>query len=159
MNIGQTYISNTSFTYVNSLLQNPFSTYLLTHQNSLQVRSNFCSCDSLYIVAVDWLTIVPTEGYFEERIDEHDGEQETSVLLHYRPDLVKMEKAGDGDVASGKIKSIVKKIGWMPRHWDRISADTSIGNPKKSTAEKGKRYVEVVGEKITELLVELAQMP
>ena len=108
MNIGQTYISNTSFTYVNSLLQNPFSTYLLTHQNSLQVRSNFCSCDSLYIVAVDWLTIVPTEGYFEERIDEHDGEQETSVLLHYRPDLVKMEKAGDGDVASGKIKSIVK---------------------------------------------------
>jgi len=110
-------------------------------------------------VAVDWLTIVPTEGYFEERIDEHDGEQETSVLLHYRPDLVKMEKAGDGDVASGKIKSIVKKIGWMPRHWDRISADTSIGNPKKSTAEKGKRYVEVVGGKITELLVELAQMP
>jgi len=87
-------------------------------------------------VAVDWLTIVPTEGYFEERIDEHDGEQETSVLLHYRPDLVKMEKAGDGDVASGKIKSIVKKIGWMPRHWDRISADTSIGNPKNLLPKK-----------------------
>ncbi|MGI6047350.1 MAG: hypothetical protein ACOYEG_05000 [Petrimonas sp.] len=30
---------------------------------------------------------------------------------------------------------------------------------QKSTAEKGKRYVEVVVGKITELLVELAQLP
>lgn len=112
-----------------------------------------------YIVAVDWWTIIPTEGYFEERIDEHGGEQETSVLLHYRPDLVKMEKAGDGAVSTGKIKFIADKTGWMPRHWDDISADTGIGNPKKATAEKGKRYVEVVVERITELLVELAQLP
>lgn len=111
-----------------------------------------------YIVAVDWWTIVPTQGYFDERIDEHAGEQETSVLLHYLPELVKMELAGDGSVSEGKLSTVAKKIGWMPRHWDEISADTGIGNPKKSTAEKGKRYVAVVVEKITELLVELGKL-
>ncbi len=35
----------------------------------------------------------------------------------------------------------------MPRHWDEISSDTGIGNPKKSTAEKGERYVKAVTEK------------
>ena len=40
-------------------------------------------------------------------------------------------------------------------NWDEVSEDTGIGNPKKSTAEKGRRYVEVVVKKITELLVDL----
>ena len=107
------------------------------------------------IVAVDWWAIVPTEAYFEERPDEHGGEQETSVLLHYRPDLVQLDRAGDGAVSPTKITSIYKKTGWMPRNWDEVSADTGIGNPKKSTADKGKRYATAVVEKITELLVEL----
>lgn len=42
----------------------------------------------------------------------------------------------------------------MPRDWDEISKDTGIGNPK-STAEKGRKYVEVVVRKITELLIDL----
>lgn len=110
------------------------------------------------IVAVDWWAVVPTQEYFEERIDEHAGEQETSVLMHYHPELVQMEMAGDGAVAAGKIPSIAKKVGWIPRHWDEISADTGVGNPKKSTAEKGKRYAAAVVDKITELLVELGRI-
>ncbi|MBK5196518.1 MAG: creatininase family protein, partial [Proteiniphilum sp.] len=38
---------------------------------------------------------------------------------------------------------------------DEVSSDTGIGNPKRSTAKKGERYVKAVVAKITELLVEL----
>ncbi|MDD4778333.1 MAG: creatininase family protein [Fermentimonas sp.] len=107
------------------------------------------------IIIVDWFTLEPTKDYFEESPDEHAGEQETSVMLHYHPDLVNMESAGDGSVGPVKISALNKKIGWAPRDWDEVSKDTGIGNPKKSTADKGKKYVEVVVRKITELLVDL----
>lgn len=107
------------------------------------------------IIAVDWWSIIPTEDYFVEKPDEHAGEQETSVMLHYHPELVFMERAGDGKVAPCSIGAVDRKIGWMPRNWDEVSTDTGIGNPKRSTAAKGERYVKAVVEKITELLIEL----
>ena len=42
------------------------------------------------IVLGDWYDVVPKDGFFEERIDEHAGVLDTSVLLHYFPHLVKM---------------------------------------------------------------------
>lgn len=108
------------------------------------------------IVVVDWYNVLPKRGFFEEVVDEHAGEQETSVMLHYHPELVEMERAGDGRVTPGKIPSLEEKVGWMPRHWDEVSADTGIGYPKKSTAEKGKRYADAVVKKVAQLLVELA---
>jgi len=107
------------------------------------------------LIVVDWWAIVPTEGYFEEKPDEHAGEQETSVMLHYHPEWVSMERAGDGKVMPGRIAALDQKIGWMPRHWDEVSMDTGIGNPKKSTATKGERYVRAVIGKIGELLTDL----
>jgi len=77
------------------------------------------------------------------------------VMLHYHPERVAMDKAGDGVVAPCRIAGVDNKTGWMPRNWDEVSGDTGIGNPKKSTAEKGTRYVEAVVEKISSLLVDL----
>lgn len=108
------------------------------------------------IVVVDWFNAIPKKGFFEADPDDHAGEQETSVMLHYHPELVSMEQAGDGSVTPGKIPALEEKVGWMPRHWDEVSTDTGIGNPKKSTAEKGKKYAEAVVKKIAQLLVELA---
>ncbi|MDD3624118.1 MAG: creatininase family protein [Proteiniphilum sp.] len=107
------------------------------------------------LMVVDWWNTVPKAGYFEELPDDHAGEQETSVMLHYHPELVAMDKAGDGEVAPCRIAGVDNKTGWMPRNWDEVSGDTGIGNPKKSTAEKGTRYVEAVVEKISSLLVDL----
>lgn len=108
------------------------------------------------IIVVDWWTVVSSEGYFEEKPDEHAGELETSVMLHYHPELVDMESAGDGAVKTVKIDALNKKIGWMPRDWDEVSEDTGIGNPKKSTADKGKLFAEAVVKKISKLLVDLS---
>lgn len=70
-----------------------------------------------------------------------------------------MNRAGNGTVSPSQIGAIDQKIGWMPRNWDEVSEDTGIGNPKKSTAEKGERYVEAVIKKISELLIELKEAP
>lgn len=110
------------------------------------------------IVLVDWYDVVPKDGFFEERIDEHAGEQETSVMLHYFPHLVKMEEAGNGNTKPMKLESLKKKIGWMPRNWSEVTVDTGIGDPKKSTAEKGKKYAEAVVPLIADLLIELKNL-
>lgn len=109
------------------------------------------------VVAVDWYGIVPKEGYFEADIDEHAGEHETSVMLHYHPEWVDMDGAGMGEVSSCGVVAVDQKIGWMPRNWDLVSKDTGIGNPSRATAEKGARYVTAVVEKVVELLVELGE--
>jgi creatinine amidohydrolase len=44
----------------------------------------------------------------------------------------------------------------MPRHWNRVSEDTGIGNPCLATAEKGRRFAEAVTRKYALLLKELA---
>ena len=111
-----------------------------------------------YIVVVDWFSVVPKEGYFEESPDDHAGEQETSAMLHYNPELVDMESAGEGRVIPGKIAALNKGIGWMPRHWDEVTADTGVGNPKKSTAQKGERYIKAVVGEIAELLAGLKEV-
>lgn len=109
------------------------------------------------IAAVDWWTILPHHPYFEELPDEHAGELETSVMLHYYPELIDMTTAGDGAVKPFDILSVENKTAWMPRHWDKISADTGIGNPHKATAEKGERYVADVVPKIAKMIAELAE--
>jgi creatinine amidohydrolase len=40
-------------------------------------------------------------------------------------------------------------------NWGEVSKDTGVGNPKKSTATKGKLFAEAVVAKISKLLVDL----
>ena len=108
------------------------------------------------ILSVDWYAIVPREDYFEEMMDEHGGEQETSVLMHFKPELVKLEKAGKGTLHPWPMPSMNKKTAWAPRNWQKVSDDTGIGNPEKSTAEKGRKYAAEVTKRIAELLIEFA---
>lgn len=108
-----------------------------------------------FLIAVaDWFGIVPPKEYFEESIDDHAGETETSVMMYYHPELVNLEEAGNGTSHPFAIPALNEKIAWVPRQWNKASVDTGIGNPKKSTAEKGERYVKAVVGKLTRLFVE-----
>lgn len=108
------------------------------------------------LFTTEWFTIVPPANYFEEK-DDHAGELETSVMLHYHPEWVEMEMAGTGESKPFALSSLNEKIAWTPRNWLRVSQDTGIGNPKKATAEKGKRYATEVTCRLTRLLTEIAQ--
>lgn len=107
------------------------------------------------IASSEWFTFIPRKGYFDAEIDDHAGEQETSVMMHYYPDLVKMEYASNGATKPFNIDGLNRKVAWIPRHWAKVSTNTGIGDPSKATAEKGKIYADAVVGKYVELIKDL----
>lgn len=119
------------------------------------VRDLSVDYPGMLIVICEWFAIEPRQGYFEEDVDDHAGEMETSVMMHYRKELVNIKAAGNGQSKPFNIESLNNKVGWVPRDWAKSSIDTGVGNPEKSSAEKGSRYAEVATDKIAMLLNEL----
>ena len=110
-----------------------------------------------FIIAVsDVFNVLPKKEYFESDGD-HADEFETSVIMHYHPELVDLEKAGDGKSKSFAIQSVNEKVAWIPRNWQIVSEDTGVGNPEKSTAAKGERFARDLVEKYAKLFYELAK--
>ena len=109
------------------------------------------------ILATDWFGIVPTKGYFEAAIDDHAGESETSAMMYYHPELVNLDEAGNGDSRPFAIASLNEKVAWAPRHWDKATVDSGVGNPGKASAEKGGRYLKTVIEKLATLFEEVGR--
>lgn len=111
----------------------------------------------MLISLVEWFKLLDLSEYFDEGGD-HAGEMETSVILHYFPELVlPLRDTGDGKAKQFKLEGLKNKTAWTPRHWTKVSQDTGVGNPKKATAKKGKKYLEDVTTKISEFFVELAE--
>ncbi len=108
------------------------------------------------IAASEWYTVLPGQQYFDEPGD-HAGELETSVMMHYHPELANLDEAGDGSSKTFAIKSLNEKVAWIPRNWQKVSNDTGIGNPKMSTVEKGKKFANDVANKYAELFEDLVR--
>jgi len=111
---------------------------------------------SFTITVCEWFSFIPRKDFFEESFDDHAGEQETCVMMHYYPELVDLAKAGEGHASSFKIEGLNTKVAWAPRDWAKTTIDTGVGNPKKSTAEKGRRYMEAVMEKVVKFVTDFA---
>lgn len=96
-------------------------------------------------------------AYFEEEGD-HADEMETSLMLYLRPDLVlPKDKWGDGTAKKFKIDAFSEGWAWAERQWSKVSLDTGIGNPHKSSAEKGERFFKDVTKKMGAMIIELCQ--
>lgn len=108
------------------------------------------------IATSEWFTVIPPQ-YFFEIPGDHADELETSVMMHYHPELVNLEEAGDGESRKFASQMLNEKVAWVPRNWAKISTDTGVGNPKKATAEKGKRFAEAVAAKYAQLFKELTE--
>jgi creatinine amidohydrolase len=112
----------------------------------------------MFLVTCSWFKILDKDRFFEEKGD-HADEMETSLLLYLAPELVlPLEQAGDGKENKAKIKGIREGWAWSERKWSMVTADTGIGNPKKSTKEKGEKFFKATTEKIAELLVDIAEV-
>ncbi len=111
---------------------------------------------SLVFAQVNWYRVVPASGFFDEPGD-HAGELETSIMLHARPDLVRpLASAGPGKARAHRISAFREGWAWMPRPWIKVTDDTGVGDPSKSTAEKGAAYFVAVTEKLGAFLADLA---
>jgi len=109
----------------------------------------------MFLCSLDWWAIGESKNYFDEPGD-HAGELETSVMMHLHPHLVlPLNEAGKGIGRGFKIKGL--KDGWVmaQRQWTKVTKDTGVGDPAKSTAEKGKRFLEMITREVSAFLVEL----
>lgn len=118
------------------------------------IRDIMIEDPEMIIVQNEWFSIIPAKDFFEEKIDDHAGELETSVMLHYYPELVRMDLAGDGNSCNFAIEGLNTKVAWLPRDWSRVTQDTGVGYPKKATAEKGRRYMEAVIPRILQFVID-----
>lgn len=111
----------------------------------------------MFISYSEWFKSMDKSRYFDEEGD-HADEMETSLLLYLRPELVlPREKWGDGKDKKYKISSFSEGWVWAERQWSQISEDTGVGNPHKSSAEKGQRFFKDATEKIGRLFYEICK--
>lgn len=111
----------------------------------------------MFLCTCDWFKAMNKDLYFTEKGD-HADEMETSLIMHLHPELVRpLEEAGDGGEKKIKISGIREGWAWSERRWSQISADTGVGNPKLSSAEKGARFLADVSQKVGQLLYDIAQ--
>jgi creatinine amidohydrolase len=112
----------------------------------------------VFLSMINWWSCVDVREFIEEAGD-HAGEAETSAMLHLAPHLVlPLDAAGPGRARPSRLRGVREGWAWAPRRWTQVTADTGIGNPAKSTAEKGERYVAAAVERIAEFLTELAAL-
>jgi creatinine amidohydrolase len=112
----------------------------------------------MLIVLINFFQVRPEmlKQIFEQPGD-HADEMETSLLLHLCPQWVRMDEAGEGQRIPFAIEGLSQPGVWTPRPWSSIHPDTGAGNPAKASAEKGKRYFELMTQEISEVLVGLSK--
>lgn len=108
------------------------------------------------IASSEWFTVLPSRDFFDAPGD-HADEVETSVMMHYHPEMVRLEEAGSGNWKPFALETLRQKVAWIPRNWLKVSTDTGIGDPRAATAEKGKRFAEAIADRYAQLFKELAK--
>ena len=111
----------------------------------------------LFIASAEWFKMAPAKDFFDQPGD-HADEIETSVMMHYHPELVRLEEAGEGRDKGFAVDALREGKVWMPRHWTLVTDDTGIGNPALSTAEKGRRFADACADGFAEFLRDFAKI-
>lgn len=93
--------------------------------------------------------------------DDHAGEMETSLALAYWPHLV--ARRADGTLAADEGRKAQTRFeavnrGWVSitRPWHLLTTNAGAGNPHAATADKGRRLMELLVERLAGFLVELS---
>ena len=117
---------------------------------------------SAYLFLCNWYTVCKDLfGDIFERNDDHAGEMETSFALAFCPELVGRNPDGalaadEGCPAQTRFEAI--NHGWISitRPWHLLTTNAGVGNPHAAAAEKGRRFMEVLVERLAKFLVELS---
>jgi len=109
-----------------------------------------CVCDWFRMAADAYPQIFREPG-------EHADEVETSLGLAYFPELMKPELADAGAAQRTRFDAINR--GWITitRPWHLATTNTGLGNPRAASAEKGRKLMDVVVDRLGTFLIELAR--
>jgi creatinine amidohydrolase len=93
--------------------------------------------------------------------DDHAGEMETSLALAYVPELVGRKPDGSlaadpGQTARCRFEAVNR--GWVSitRPWHLLTTNAGAADPRAATAEKGRRLMQVLVDRLSQFLVELS---
>jgi creatinine amidohydrolase len=117
-----------------------------------RTRTFLCLCD--------WFRMAKDQyGELFERPGEHADEVETSLGLAFFPDLMRPELADAGAARPTRFDAINR--GWVSitRPWHLVTTNTGLGDPRPASAEKGRRLMDIVVERLAAFLVELSAAP
>jgi creatinine amidohydrolase len=126
----------------------------------LRVRCNMLA------VKTSWMRFGLPEGLFsalELRDGIHGGDIETSLMLHFRPDLVDMQRAGNFPSISAEMAKNFRRLGptglhafaWIARD---LNPEGAVGDASAATPEKGRRIAEHQAQGFVELLRDVLQV-
>jgi len=114
----------------------------------------------VFLCVCDWFKMA-TDRYKEifDKPGEHADEVESSLGLAFFPNLMFPERADDGAAAPTKLEAINK--GWVSitRPWHLVSKNTGLGDPRTATAEKGRQLMDILVERLSGFLIDLAKTP
>jgi creatinine amidohydrolase len=116
---------------------------------------------------IPWWNLIPKPLFTELRESEFPGgmahgcELETSVLLHLCGDLVHMDKA-ERDIPVQRSEFFYWDLQspspvFFQEFFSRYTRTGTLGDPTVATAEKGRRFVEAVVERMVALIRELRE--
>ena len=112
---------------------------------------------NMFLCQCNWFQSVDQAQFFENK-DDHAGEMETSVILHLTPQWVRpLAESGDGAARKFRFTAIREGWAWAERKWTQVTKDTGVGDPRKASADKGKKYLLAVTEKVGQFFLEVAQ--
>ncbi len=106
----------------------------------------------------NWFQALDKSEYFENEGD-HADEMETSLMMYIAGDLVQpLSEAGSGTERKSRVKAFREPWAWAERKWSQVTDDTGVGDPSKSSREKGERYFRDVTDKLADFYVELCKV-
>ncbi len=119
----------------------------------------------MFAVTVSWWQMGTPPGLIpeaESRHGIHGGTVETSIMLHLRPDLVRMDLAQDFVSAAVAIEaenSVLRPLGGVGFGWQAqdLNPHGACGNARAATAELGRVLVEHTAARFATLLGEVSR--
>ena len=123
------------------------------------IRQVQCDLD-VHVFGCNWWQVAQDRyGEIFDAPDDHAGQFETSVAMALFPELVELDAAGDGRTRPFRLEAL--KRGWVrtSRNFSRLNDHCAAGDPAGASAERGRRYLEIVCQRIADFLVELAACP
>ena len=116
-----------------------------------------------HLFLCNWYANLVRDKYHEifESPEDHAGEMETSLALAYFPEFVAMNAAGKiaaDDGATNRMRLQGLEAGWVSitRPWHLLTTNTGSGNPHAATADKGRRVMDLIVDRLASFLVELS---
>jgi creatinine amidohydrolase len=121
----------------------------------------------MLVVQVNAYRLWDASGIFDETEiahGVHGGAIETSIMLHLRPDLVRMQKAANFTPKSVELAREYRKIaphGRVPYSWlaQDLNSAGACGDATRASAEHGRTLVDQAAREFAAILAELDRLP